>query len=72
MPAGHVTASSSTPPAPPLLLLRVETSERQAARISWIASVHCRITGTDDGQRAEDLSRVIGRSLGRRIERGPL
>jgi len=55
-----------------LLSLRVEATEGQTTRTSWVASVQCRIIGTDDGQLAQDLGRAIGAALGKRLERGPL
>ena len=57
------------PSAPPLGL-RVDATEGQKARISWTAKVQCRRIGTDDGELAEDLGRVIGGALGRRIDPG--
>jgi len=71
MPGARITERPGSP-VPPLLLLRVEATEGQAAHISWIASVMCRITGNDNGQRAQDLGKIIGGALGRRVERGPL
>lgn len=56
----------------PVLFLRVDATEGQAMRISWVASVQCRRTGTDDGDLAEDLGHLIGGALGQRIPRGPL
>jgi hypothetical protein len=71
IPETHLTAPASPPP-PPELLFRVEATEAQAARSSWVANVRCQMVGTDDGARAQDLGRVIGGALGRRIDRGPL
>ncbi len=59
------------PPAAPLLIVRVDATEEPATRISWVASVQCQLTGTDEGQLAQDLGRVIGSALGQRIERRP-
>ena len=68
MPANRIT----TPPpgrASPLLDLHVDARRANETRVSWWASVQCRATGTDQGQLAQDLGRVIGSALGRRIER---
>ncbi len=65
-------ARPEPPPSPPLLLIRVEAKESQAVRGAWVANVQCEMVGTDDGALAEDLGRVIGQSLGKRVERGPL
>lgn len=70
MPTTNLTAPA-TPPAPPLLIFRVEAKEPQEARISWVANVQCQMIGIDDGARAEDLGRVIGAALGQRIDRRP-
>jgi hypothetical protein len=59
-------------PSPPPLSLRVDATEGQMARISWTAVVQCRRTGSDEGALAEDLGRVIGGALGRRIDPGPV
>lgn len=71
IPDSHLTTPSS-PPAPPLLIFRVEATEGKAASVSWVANVRCQMVGTDDGARAEGLGRAIGSALGRRIDRGPL
>jgi hypothetical protein len=60
-----------SPPSPPTAIYRVEAKEPSAAEISWVANVQCQMLGTDDGAAAEDLGRVIGGALGKRIERGP-
>lgn len=71
MPSNRITAS---PPgrASPLLDLRVDASSRNETRVSWSASVQCRPSGTDQGQLAQDLGRVIGSAFGRRVERRAL
>ena len=61
----------ASPPAPPLLIFRVEATEPHAAHSSWVANVQCQMTGTDDGARAEDMGRVIGGVLGKRVDRAP-
>jgi hypothetical protein len=61
--------ASQTPPSPPLLFLRVDATEGQETRIAWVASVQCQVTGSDDGQLAEELGGVIGQAVGQRIER---
>ena len=61
--------SRSTPTAPPLLALRVDVTAGKDARIAWIASVQCRMTGSDEGRVAQELGRVIGGALGTRVER---
>jgi hypothetical protein len=53
-------ASRSTPTAQPLLVLRVDATAGKDARIAWIASVQCRMTGSDEGSAAQELGRVIG------------
>lgn len=63
--------SSSSPPPLPTVLFRVEATEPKAAHPSWVANVQCQTTGTDEGALAQDLGRVIGGALGRRIVRGP-
>jgi hypothetical protein len=50
----------------------VEAKEAGAATSSWVANVRCQTIGTDDGALAQDLGRLIGGALGKRIERGPL
>lgn len=71
LPATGVTAPRS-PPAQPLLFLRADATEGQATRSLWVASVQCQMVGSDEGQLAQDLGRVIGSALGQRIERRPL
>lgn len=60
------------PPVAPLMILRIDATVEPATRISWVASVQCRMIGGDEGQLAQDLGRVIGSALGRRIERQPI
>jgi hypothetical protein len=38
-------------------------------RSAWIASVQCRMTGSDEGDVAQELGRVIGGALGKKVER---
>jgi hypothetical protein len=71
IPADRLGATTS-PPAPPVMIIRVEAKEAQAATSSWVANVRCQTIGTDDGALAQDLGRLIGGALGKRIERGPL
>jgi len=71
MPSSRLTTPRPSA-AQRVLVLRIDASEGQAARISWIASIQCRRTGLDDGQLAQDLGQVIGAALGQRIERRPL
>lgn len=71
MPSNRITAPAPGR-APPMLDLRVDAIRRNESRVSWFASVQCRATGTDRGQLAQDLGRVIGRALGKRIERRSL
>jgi len=68
MPAGRITAPRAGR-ASPLLDLHVEARRANETRVSWWASLQCRATGTDQGQLAQDLGRVIGSALGRRIDR---
>ena len=58
--------------SPPPLNLRVDATEGQKPRISWTAVVQCRRLGADNGALAEDLGRLIGGALGRRIDPGPV
>jgi len=39
---------------------------------AWVASMQCRMTGSDEGGVAQELGRVIGGSLGKRVERQTL
>ena len=71
MPDSHLGTTSSPPPLP-TILFHVEATEPNAAHASWVANVQCRMTGTDDGALAEDLGRVMGGALGRRVARGAL
>ena len=71
LPSTGLTAPRSSRP-PPLLFLRVDATEGKASRISWVASVQCRMIGSDEGQLAQDLGHVIGSALGQRVERRPL
>ena len=68
---GNRFAAPRSPPAPPLLFLRVDATEGNATRILWVASVQCGMISSDEGQLAQDLGRVIGGALGQRIERRP-
>ena len=56
----------------PLLSLRIDATAGSDARVAWIASIQCRMTGSDEGRLAQELGRVIGSSLGQRVERRPL
>ncbi len=58
--------------SPPPLNLRVDATEGQKPRISWTVVVQCRRLGADNGALAEDLGRLIGGALGRRIDPGPV
>jgi hypothetical protein len=69
MPATGMRASRSPPAAQPLLALRVDATEGKNARIVWIATLQCQVTGTDEGGVAQELGRVIGGALGKRVER---
>ncbi len=68
MPAAGMRTSPSGP-TPPLLVLRVDATVSKATRIAWVASVQCRMTGSDEGGVAQELGRIIGGSLGKRVER---
>jgi hypothetical protein len=68
MPTTGTRASRSAPAAQPLLALRVDATEGKNTRIAWIASVQCRMTGSDEGSVAQDLGRVLGGALGKRVE----
>lgn len=58
-------------PSAPLLIFRVEATEGHASQVSWVVTVRCQTIGTDDGARAEDLGRVIGGALGKRVNLTP-
>ena len=70
LPTTGMKASRSAPAAQPLLALRVDATEGKNTRIAWVASLQCQITGRpDDGGVAQELGRVIGGALGKRVER---
>jgi hypothetical protein len=58
--------------SPPQLSLRVDATETSASKISWTATIQCRMIGTDGGGRAEALGVVVGEALGRRIALRPI
>ncbi len=68
MPGNRITTPRPSRTSP-LLDLRVDATRSNESRISWVAHVQCRATGRDEGQLAQDLGRVIGGALGRRIDR---
>jgi len=68
MPRDRITAPSPGR-AGPLLDLHVYARRANETRVSWWAAVQCRASGTDREQLAQDLGRLIGGALGRRIER---
>ena len=70
MPNARIT-SPRPAPSPPLLILRIDATEGQVSRISWVASAQCRRTGSDDEQLAQDLGLVFGAVIGKRVERRP-
>ena len=69
MPATGTRASRPAPTAQPLLVLRMDATVGTDTRSAWIASVQCRMTGSDEGDVAQELGRVIGGALGKRVER---
>jgi hypothetical protein len=69
LPATGMKASRSAPAGQPLLALRVDATEGKNTRIAWVASLQCQTTGSDDGGVAQELGRVIGGALGKRVER---
>ena len=69
IPATGTRASRPAPAAQRLLFLRVDATVGKDARIAWIASVQCGMTGSDEGGAAQELGRVIGGALGKRVER---
>jgi hypothetical protein len=71
MPSNRITQPRPSR-ASPTLDLRLDATRRNESRVSWVAHVQCRATGTDTGQLAQDLGRVLGSALGRRIERRSL
>ena len=68
LPNNRITAPRPAP-SPPLLILRIDATEGQVSRISWVASAQCRRTGSDDEQLAQDLGLVFGAVIGKRVER---
>jgi hypothetical protein len=72
MPATGMRASRSAPSAKPLLVLRVDATVGKDTRIAWVASVQCQMTGSDESSVAQELGRVIGGALGKRVERQAL
>jgi hypothetical protein len=62
-------ASRPAPAAQPLLVVRVDATEGKNTRIVWVASMQCQITGSDEGQLAQELGSVIGGALGKRAVR---
>jgi hypothetical protein len=68
MPSSRVTQRPAAV-APPMLFMRVEALPTDTKRAAWIATLQCRIAGTDDGQRAEDLGHLVGGLFGQRLER---
>ena len=69
MPATGMMASRSAPAAQPLLVVRVDATAVKDARIAWVSSMQCRMTGSDEGRLAQELGSVIGGALGTRVER---
>ena len=69
MPATGTRASRPAPTAQPLLVLRMDATVGTDTRSAWIASVQCRMTGFDEGDVAQELGRVIGGALGKKVER---
>ena len=69
MPATGTRASRPAPTAQPLLVLRMDATVGKDTRSAWIASVQCRMIGSDEGDVAQELGRVIGGALGRKVER---
>jgi hypothetical protein len=69
---GLSTATRRAPPTTPMLFLRIDATVDTESRISWVASVQCQMTGTDEGLLAQQLGRIVGGALGQRIERRPL
>ena len=69
MPATGTRASRPAPTAQPLLVLRMDATVGTDTRSAWIASAQCRMTGSDEGDVAQELGRVIGGTLGKKVER---
>jgi hypothetical protein len=43
--------------------VRVDATAVKDPRIAWVASMQCRMTGSDEGQLVQELGRVIGGAL---------
>jgi hypothetical protein len=69
LPATGMMASRSAPAAQQLLVVRVDATAAKDTRIAWVASMQCRVIGSDEGRLAQELGRVIGGALGKRVER---
>jgi hypothetical protein len=69
LPATGMMASRSALVAQPVLVARVDATAGKDTRIAWVASMQCRMTGSDEGRLAQELGRVIGGALGKRVER---
>jgi hypothetical protein len=71
MPSSSLTNQSQRSAAG-TLFLRVDATAGQEPRVAWVASLQCRMVGTDDGARAEAIGKVVGATLGSRVDRHPL
>lgn len=70
MPSRGMTSPPSSTPLP-LRAIRIEATVRHTGQTSWLASVRCRMIGTDEEQLARDLGQLVGRTLGRTTEQQP-
>lgn len=62
-------ASPRSQGTPPLLFIRIDATVGDATRISWVATIQCQMLDENEKHLAEDLGRVVGGALGKRIER---
>lgn len=60
------------PVAPVTMQMRIEARPTAGSGVAWVAQVNCTRNGNDDESLAGDLGFVIGRSIGKRVDRSPL
>lgn len=70
MPSTGITSPPAATPLP-VRLLRIEATIRRTGQTAWLASVRCRMIGTDEEQLARDLGQLVGKTLGKTTHRQP-